>query len=175
MSIAALWARFKARVIAPRIERWKPSRTHQENLDTLKLAYCMSYFDKNTNNYYSHKRNNTPFQENLPTQEDENTLQRFSFLQLRDLLKDAHGRQVMHLFDSIQTKYKGNGLSPYPPNDKMTRRKRHYEQIDSELKWKDGEIYREGELIAHPLGFNLQIRKSKIDHPESGYGTCYEF
>jgi hypothetical protein len=39
--------------------------------------------------------------------------------------------------------------------------------LDEELS---RQVYKEGTMLSHPGGFKFQIRKSRIDHPKSGYG-----
>jgi len=46
-----------------------------------------------------------------------------------------------------------------------------HEEVVSISRELEKDIYKPGTLIQHPEGFHLQIKKSSIAHPESGYGV----
>eukprot|EP01116_Phalansterium_solitarium_P001217 TRINITY_DN10994_c0_g1_i1.p1 TRINITY_DN10994_c0_g1~~TRINITY_DN10994_c0_g1_i1.p1 ORF type:complete len:256 (-),score=54.35 TRINITY_DN10994_c0_g1_i1:134-901(-) len=78
-------------------------------------------------------------------------------------------RQLLPLFESVAAR---GGLSPYPPPLEPLPPP---DDIQRAINAQDGPqptfAYMEGHLLPHPEGFSLQIRKSSIDHPESGYGV----
>jgi len=77
------------------------------------------------------------------------------------------------------------GKNPYPKpfykqseKDQMKEEETVFEQmdkhIDKHINWRNIEIYNPGDKLNHPEGFSLIVAKSKIDHPDSGYGVILD-
>lgn len=78
--------------------------------------------------------------------------------------------QILKLFEDIEKK---GGDNPYPKPVYKEKRKTDEteEYIMQRIKASDIDIYNPGKEIKHPDDFSLLIKKSNIDHPESGYGV----
>jgi hypothetical protein len=95
----------------------------------------------------------------------------------RGELHIALSSQLQEMFEFIE---KNGDTNPYPKLvEAKDKEKLAAVLMDSSLsqelqKIRRNEIeqamYQPGTLLAHPSGFHLQIRKSRIDHPDSGYG-----
>jgi hypothetical protein len=96
---------------------------------------------------------------------------------VRSHLLEQVGRLLNHVEDS-------GGISPFPipifkdevvKKDLEQLRLEHKQQLLDEYFQKktndfNVSVFSPGVAFAHPDGFSLQIRKSNVEHPESGYG-----
>lgn len=77
--------------------------------------------------------------------------------------------QILEMFKYVHSI---GGFNPYPkPIYKSVDEREKSEEIIRMFKTKDIEVYNPGNDIIHPEGFSMVIKKSGIDHPESGYGV----
>jgi hypothetical protein len=150
------------------VNRRFSTRFYQEELDYKKAAYFCRYFEENKHQLPYDK---SSFEENFNIEKEYNSVITSKEHYNRIIFNNCVSKQILSMFQYIDAK---GGLNPYPPplsESKLTKYGNEFkEAADKEL----GDVtigeYKEGSLIEHPLGFSLQIRKSKIDHPESGYG-----
>jgi len=80
------------------------------------------------------------------------------------------------LFSMFEHARKSGGVNAYPkPVYKANEKRPVVSETEAYLSERvpvsDIELFNPGDLIEHPSGFHLQVRKSRIDHPESGYGV----
>lgn len=81
--------------------------------------------------------------------------------------------QIFELFKSVRQL---GGLNPYPKpvyrSDESRPKPTDTEAYLSErVPLSDIQLFNPSSNIPHPGGFDLRVRKSVIDHPESGYGV----
>lgn len=78
--------------------------------------------------------------------------------------------QILKLFSDIEAK---GGQNPYPKP--VYKAKQEVDETESyilkRINARDIDIYNPGNEIVHPDGFSMIVRKSNIDHPDSGYGV----
>jgi hypothetical protein len=104
--------------------------------------------------------------------------------------------QIFEIFEAVK---RMGGMNPYPKpqlikseEDKWKAEKEKWRKLSSSsnrsvtdleetraylnrnMPVTDVELFNPGAIIRHPGGFDLQVRKSMIDHPESGYGVFHE-
>eukprot|EP01117_Protostelium_nocturnum_P020280 TRINITY_DN9043_c0_g1_i2.p1 TRINITY_DN9043_c0_g1~~TRINITY_DN9043_c0_g1_i2.p1 ORF type:complete len:423 (-),score=101.96 TRINITY_DN9043_c0_g1_i2:30-1265(-) len=149
----------------------------QMKYDVVKVAWTQHY----RNHYYDllkeSKKKNIPFVDNFEHEKEWAAFSRLSIPAQYRANKKNLNRQVNSLFEFI-AKEDPRGTNPYPPIPLESEVKR-FKQLSKNAKEKlddrlAEEVYKEGPKIAHPDGFHLQIKKSKADHPDSGFGVFVE-
>jgi len=83
------------------------------------------------------------------------------------------------LYEMFETVRKTGGMNAYPkpvykPNEKRPVVTETEAYLSERVPVSDIQLFNPGDLIQHPFGFHMQVRKSQIDHPESGYGVFVE-
>jgi len=130
----------------------------QETKDTEKVFYNIKYREEKLRSI----REETPFE--LPSYDDL-TLS-YNYFEQREQMTKSLDEQIEQMFEYVvEEEYYFN---PYPPPVNLNQKTLLDSKIDSKLPLE--KLYKAGEKIDHPDGFHLQIRKSIIDHPSSGYG-----
>eukprot|EP01112_Ceratiomyxa_fruticulosa_P013797 TRINITY_DN389_c0_g1_i1.p1 TRINITY_DN389_c0_g1~~TRINITY_DN389_c0_g1_i1.p1 ORF type:complete len:356 (+),score=60.62 TRINITY_DN389_c0_g1_i1:154-1221(+) len=147
-------------------------RTLQEELDTYKMCLLLDYNNKNIENHLKrvakHKEDNgntTKWKEDVPI--DPKEIDKLGYLRRKQFLFNHLNKQTSSLFQHVQDNL-GGGFNPYPPHkpDPLSDVEKKLEkEAPVEMKYFDGAE------IKHPGGFSLRVKKSLIDHPESGYGV----
>lgn len=95
------------------------------------------------------------------------------YFQLREENIEVIDYQLNEMFENVRNM---GGMNPYPkpvykPGEKRPDVTETEAYLSSRVPVSDIELFNPGNLIPHPGGFELQIRKSNIDHPDSGYGV----
>jgi hypothetical protein len=81
--------------------------------------------------------------------------------------------QLFEMFEKVKSM---GGMNPYPKpvyrnSENRTVVTDTEAYLEERVPVSDVEMFNPGNLIPHPGGFDLQVLKSNIDHPESGYGV----
>lgn len=155
--------------MANRVGQHVESGSFQENLDTFKACFLTSY--------HRHKRHIPVTPENKALLEDTSELDaemtRMSYLKQKTVVrKDVHG-QVLDLFKFV---HELGGMDPYPQPLNPAKEESFEAELDQVTRHTEQELSRDERIIDKPIphhgkAFTLHISKSKIDHPEAGFGV----
>lgn len=93
-----------------------------------------------------------------------------------DLREDNINVLDYQLHEMFQLVKRKGGMNPYPrpvyhANEKRPTANETDAYLNERVPVSDIELFNPGDMLPHPDGFELQVRKSLIDHPESGYGV----
>lgn len=173
-----------------RLKQWWKTRSdfrrnHQEELDTLEVFWSQSF----RNNLRLRRERNPSYGMNGLSDDqifnlcNTDLAHTLTFREKKEENRKNLTSQVCGLIDYVAST---KGINPYPDpifkssqktltealrekDDQLVQEYYRKKMID-----RDVEAYQPGEPILHPDGFSLQIRKSRVDHPESGYGVWVE-
>ncbi|PRP76751.1 hypothetical protein PROFUN_11754 [Planoprotostelium fungivorum] len=162
-SLGVKWAENVAKKIVNSI---KPLGKRQAEIDIGKNAWAMRYYDTHRQYLPAMSRADFSFPNDQDPWDEEKEFHAFSRLSPK--------KQIRDMFTHFLKEYP-TGRSPYPPQlreDRVAQFKHLSKTASAAVTDKmKSEVYQEGSIITHPAGFTLQIRKSRVDHPESGYGV----
>eukprot|EP01126_Amoeba_proteus_P042034 TRINITY_DN4550_c0_g1_i4.p1 TRINITY_DN4550_c0_g1~~TRINITY_DN4550_c0_g1_i4.p1 ORF type:complete len:382 (-),score=73.80 TRINITY_DN4550_c0_g1_i4:782-1927(-) len=149
----------------------KVDRGIQEDLDALEVYWTTSFYKnlkerRRVDPFFSSTSLNTEQVQELSNFHYSHTIRRSElYSTVRENLDD----QVSEMMDYI---VKIGGLNPYPEpvfKDEGDGLLESY--IKRKINLENVEFFSPGTPIYHPSGFQLQIKKSDITHPASGYGV----
>ncbi len=151
-------------------------RVLQQEIDTARAFQLTEYYKLHKSQI--RKVNEQPdfkYEEKFDQQVFLKELDKLSERVIQEATNTNISKQILDLFQFIE---KNGDMNPYPAPVQFHQRKQLRninDVLNPELKKQlrdqlENLIYKAGTPIHHPDKFVLQIRKSKIDHPESGYG-----
>jgi hypothetical protein len=156
------------------ISRGKNTRNEQERIDTRNLHHVLGFWKRYVE--LKHREPKTVLSELTQAQIDDlldtKTMEK-SYFDLRDENVEVMEYQLSEMFEKVAQM---GGKNPYPKpvyrNGETRAKVTETEKYLSErVPVSEVELFSPSECLEHPGGFEIQIRKSIIDHPESGYGV----
>lgn len=160
-----------------RQQRQVYNRNLQEKLDIFTMSMLATYYEQNKQQSVIMNTDPSYNYVNHWKEEQKDEIEKKGYPFQKKIVLDSVGWQLNEMFKYLE---ENGAQSPYPPNSEFRNREPDDLGIDistvdpkvkEELRKQWNEyVYTPGTPIRHPGGFRLQIRKSKIDHPESGYG-----